>query len=86
MVQKSVTDNPKLITELFNTYFLTTVEKMNTDTKSSAEKAAIQHMANTNPTIFPGVNLLPTTANEIKNIINSLKSKNACIYDETSTE
>jgi hypothetical protein len=38
------------------------------------------------PTTFPGINVLPTMANEIKNIINSLKSKNSCSYDGISTK
>jgi hypothetical protein len=34
---------------------------------------------------FQNINLVPTTVNEIKSIINSLKSKNSCGYDEIST-
>jgi hypothetical protein len=68
-VNNSVINNPKLIADSFVTYFLTTVEKLNNDTKSSTEKEAIQYMAKTVPRMFPGINLLPTMANEIKNII-----------------
>jgi hypothetical protein len=36
------------------------------------------------PKTFPSVNLLLTTANEIRSIIHSLKSKNPCGNDELS--
>jgi hypothetical protein len=63
----------------------TIVEKLN-NTKSSTEKEAIQYTAKTIPRTFPDINLMLTTPNEVKNIINSLKSKNSCSYDGISTK
>jgi hypothetical protein len=60
----------------FNTYFLTVVEKLNSDTKCPTEEDSIQYITKTIRGTFPGINLSPTTANEIKNIVNSLMSKN----------
>jgi hypothetical protein len=82
----SVINSPKLIANLFNTYFLTAVEKLNNVTNSPVEEEAIQYMTKTIPGTFPDINLLPTMANEIKNIINSLKSRNSCGYDGISTK
>jgi hypothetical protein len=52
-----------------------TAEKRNNSTKSPTNEEAIQYMTKTIPRTFPNINLLPTTANEIKNITNSLKKK-----------
>jgi hypothetical protein len=38
-------------------------------------KDAIKYLTEAIPKTFPNINLIPTTANEIKSIINSLKSK-----------
>jgi hypothetical protein len=35
---------------------------------------------------FPGINLTPTTAKEITEIVKSLKSSHSCGYDEISTK
>jgi hypothetical protein len=70
-VHNSVTNSPKLVANSFSTYFLTTLEKLNNGTKSPAEEEAIQYMTKTIPRTFPDINLLPTMANEIKNISNS---------------
>jgi hypothetical protein len=43
-------------------------------------------LAKNAPKTFPNINLMSTTANEIKNIINFLKSKKLCSYDEISTQ
>jgi hypothetical protein len=43
-------------------------------------------LAKTIPNSFPNLNLMPTTPDEIKNIIISLKSKNSCDYDEISSK
>jgi hypothetical protein len=43
-------------------------------------------MAKTIPRTLPDINLLPTMADEIKNIINSLMSRNSCGYDGISTK
>jgi hypothetical protein len=53
---------------------------------SPTEEEAIQYMTKTIPRTFPNINILPTMANEIKNIINSLKSRNSCGYDGISTK
>jgi hypothetical protein len=69
-VNNSVINNPKLIADSFNIYFLPVIEKLKKYTKRSTENEAIQYMAKTIPRMFPDINLLPTTANEIKkNII-----------------
>jgi hypothetical protein len=53
-----------------------TVEKLN-GTKFPTDDKEIQCMTKTIPRTFPDINLLPTTANEVKNIINFLKSKSS---------
>jgi hypothetical protein len=74
--------SPKLIANSFNTYFLTTVEKLNKSTKSPTEEEAIQYMTKTIPRTFPDINILPTMANKIKNIISSLKLKTHAVMME----
>jgi hypothetical protein len=68
MVNNSVTNNPKLTEDSCNTCFITTVEKLNNDIKNSTEKYTTKNMAKTMPRTLPDANLLPTTANEIKNV------------------
>jgi hypothetical protein len=48
---------PKLIADSFITYFLTITERMNND---------ITTITTAVPRTFPNINLMPTTANEIK--------------------
>jgi hypothetical protein len=75
-VNNSVINSPKLTANSVNTYFLTIVEKPNNGTKSPTEEEAIQYMTKTISRTFQDINLLLTMANEVKNIINSLKSEN----------
>jgi hypothetical protein len=49
-----------------------TLEKLNNSTKSPTEEEAIQFMTKIIPRTLPNINLLPTTANEIKNISKKL--------------
>jgi hypothetical protein len=62
-VNNSVINSPKLRANLFNTYFLTIVEKLNNGTKSPTEEEAIQCMTKKIPRTFLDINFLPTTAN-----------------------
>jgi hypothetical protein len=48
-VINSVINSPKLIANLFNTHFLTIVEKLNNGTKSLTEEGAIQYMTKAIP-------------------------------------
>jgi hypothetical protein len=68
-VNNTVINIPKLMQPHNNTYFLTTVDKLDSGTKFPTEEEAIQYMTRTIPRTFPDINLLPTTANEIKNLI-----------------
>jgi hypothetical protein len=43
-------------------------------------------MIKTIPRTFQEINILPTAANEIKNTLNSLNSKNSGGYEEISTK
>jgi hypothetical protein len=38
------------------------------------------------PKTFPNINLMPTTANKIKNIINSLTTKGLCGFNKIKTK
>jgi hypothetical protein len=58
---------------------------MNNDTTTLTTEDATKYLTETIPKTFPNVSLVPTTVNEIKSKINSLKSKNSCGYDEIST-
>jgi hypothetical protein len=58
---------------------------MNNDTTTLTTEDATKYLIEAIPKTFPNINLMPTTANEIRSIINSLKSKNSCGYDEIST-
>jgi hypothetical protein len=53
---------------------------LNNGIKGPTIEEAIQNMPKTIPRTFPDINLLSTTANEIKNNL-SLKSKNSHGYD-----
>jgi hypothetical protein len=58
---------------------------MNNDTTTLTTEDATKYLIEGIPKTFPNINLRPTTVNEIKNIINSLKSKNSYGYDEIPT-
>jgi hypothetical protein len=45
-------------------------------------KDATKFLTEAIPKTFPSINLMPTTANEIRSIIHLLKSKNSCGYDD----
>jgi hypothetical protein len=79
-INDNVIKNPKLIAPSFNTYFLTIIERMSNDTTTSTTEDATKHLTETIPEAFPNINLLPTTANEIKSIIHSLKSKKKIMW------
>jgi hypothetical protein len=79
MINYNIVYDPKHIANSFNTYFLMTVERMNSsDTITSTTKDARKLLAKAIPNLFPNMNLTPTTPDEIKNIIISLLSKNCC--------
>jgi hypothetical protein len=59
---------------------------INNETTTTTTGDAMKFLAEAIPDIFPSINLLPTTPNEIKKIITSLKSKNSCGYDEISSK
>jgi hypothetical protein len=58
---------------------------LNSDTKCPAEDEKIRYMTRTIPGTFPDINLLPTTADEVKNIINYLTLRRVWCYDVIST-
>jgi hypothetical protein len=84
-INYNVIKNPKIIAHSFNTYFLTIVERMNNDTITLTREDTTKFLTEAIPKNFPSINLMPTTANEIRSIIHSLKSKSLCGYDEIST-
>lgn len=47
-------------------YFLMTVEKLNSSTKSLTEEETIQYMTKTIPITYPNMSNLPATAEEIR--------------------
>jgi hypothetical protein len=85
-VNENVLKNPKVIAESFDTYFLTIIKKMNSDITALMTEDTTKYLNEGIPKTFPNINLIPTTANEFKHIINSLKSTNSFCYDEISTE
>jgi hypothetical protein len=58
---------------------------MNNDTTTLTTEDTTKYLTVAIPKSFPNINLMPTTVNEIKRIINCLISKNSCGYDEIST-
>jgi hypothetical protein len=46
---------------------------MNNDITTLTIEGATKYLSETIPKTFPNINLMPTTVNEIKSIINSLK-------------
>jgi hypothetical protein len=58
----------------------------NSDTTTPKTEDAMKFLAKAIPNSFPNINLIPTTPNEIKSIITSLKSKNSCGYDGISSK
>jgi hypothetical protein len=58
---------------------------MNNDTITLKRQDATKFLTEAIPKTFPSINPMPTTANEIRSNIHSLKSKNSCGYDEIST-
>jgi hypothetical protein len=78
-INDNAIQNPKLVTNTFNSYFLTTIERLNNDTTTLTTEDATKYLTETIPKTFPNINVMPTTVNEIESIINSLKS---CGYDE----
>jgi hypothetical protein len=73
-INDNVIKNPKLIAHSFNTYFLIIIGKLNTDTTALMTEDTTQCLIEEIPRTFQNTNLMATTANEIKNITNSLKS------------
>jgi hypothetical protein len=57
---------------------------MTNDTATLITEDATKYLSEAISKTFPNINLMPTTINEIKSIINSLKSKNSCDYDKIS--
>jgi hypothetical protein len=68
--------NPKPLANSFNTYFLTIIERINNDTTTLTTEDATKYITEAIPKTFPKKNIMPTTVNEIKSIINSLRLKN----------
>jgi hypothetical protein len=72
-INNNVIKNPKLIANSFNTYFLTIIERINSGTTTLTTEDATKYLDEAIPKTFPNINLIPTTANKIKSIINSHK-------------
>jgi hypothetical protein len=72
-INDNAIQNPKLLANTFNTYFLTIIERINNDTTTLTIEDATKYLTEAIPKTFPNINLMPTTINEIKSIINSLK-------------
>jgi hypothetical protein len=65
--------NPKLLANTFNTYFLTIIERMNNDITTLTIEDATKYLTEAIPKTFPNINLMSTTVYEVKSILNSLK-------------
>jgi superoxide dismutase len=72
-INDNAIQNPKLFANSFNTDFLTIIERMNNDTTTLTTEDATKYLTEAIPKTFPNIYLMPTTVNEIKSIIGSLK-------------
>jgi hypothetical protein len=63
------------MTDSLNTYFLAAAEIVNIGTDNLTAEDAMKNLVEAIPKILPNINLMPTTGNEIKSIVNSLESK-----------
>jgi hypothetical protein len=84
-INDNAIQNHKLLANTFSAYFLTIIDGMNNDTTTLTTEDVTEYLTEAITKTFPNINLMPTTVNEIKSIINSLKSKYSCGYDEIST-
>ena len=80
MEGKTVTGIHELV-NLFNNYFVNATYSIQSENFDDTP-TALDNLKLTCPKSFPRIHLTPVTANEIKNIIKSLKSKNSYGYDE----
>jgi hypothetical protein len=64
--------------------FITITESLNLH--EVGKEDAISFLKDAFPVKFPGIEIIPTTETEIKNIIHSLKSKNSSGYDEITSK
>jgi capsular polysaccharide biosynthesis protein len=72
-INDNIVNDSKHIANSFNTYFLTIVERMNSSDTITPTEDAMKLLAKAIPNLFLNMNLMPTTLDEIKNIIISLK-------------
>ena len=80
MEEKTVTGIHELA-NLFNNYFVNATYSIQSENFDDTP-TTLDNLKLTCPKSFPRIHLTPVTANEIKNIIKSLKSKNSYGYDE----
>ena len=77
---ETVTDFQELA-KTFNNYFVNATNSIQSENFDNTS-TAVHNLKLTCPKSFPRIHLTPVTANEIKNIIKSLKLKNSHGYDE----
>ena len=76
---KTVTDS-HVLASIFNDYFIHATNLTQVEKPGNTPFAIDLKLEGIKP--FPSIHLTPVTANEIKNIIRSLKTKNSYGYDE----
>jgi Notch-like protein len=77
---KTVTDFHELA-NIFNDYFINDTHSIQVENFDNTP-SAVDNLNSARTKSFPRIHLTPVTANEIKNIIKSLKMKNSYGYDE----
>jgi hypothetical protein len=74
------------ISQLFNEYFQTIAEKINTTRNNKPEIVPLKYLVQAFNKPFPKIMVKNTTSTEIEKIIKSLKPSNTYGYDEISTQ
>jgi hypothetical protein len=62
-INDNAIQNPELLVNSFNTYFVTIIEKINIDTTTLRTEDATKYLMEAIPKTFPDISLMPTTVN-----------------------
>jgi hypothetical protein len=81
-----VTDDQFKISQLFNKYFSTTADKINTTKNNKPLTVSMNYLSHAFNTSFPRKLINNITRTEIEKIIKNLKPSNSHGYDEISTK
>jgi hypothetical protein len=90
-INDELTDNYQLIVNSFNKYFSTITGKIVGEIPQYSDSMLqitnpLDYLHKVFSQPFPQMQLKSTSINELKEIIKSLKTKDSCVYDETSNK